>query len=98
MEATHSGVTGRLVVAKHVEEEFRLVLGLVPIPRWQTEDEIAADWDLINNHVNVTDVPAQVKLSYITQTKHEGNICIRQRHWGRRRLLSISLDLLDSFI
>ena len=80
MEATRGGVTGGLVVTKHAEEEFRLVLGLVPIPLRLTEEEIAADWGLINNHVNVTHVPAQVKLSYITQTKHQGNICIRQRH------------------
>ena len=43
MEATRSGVTGGLVVAKHAEEEFRLVLGLVPIPRRLTEEEIAVD-------------------------------------------------------
>ena len=48
MEATRSGVTGGLVVAKHAEKEFRLVLGLVPIPRRLTVEEIAVDWGLIN--------------------------------------------------
>ena len=62
MEATHSGVTGGLVVAKHAEEESSTALVHVPIPIRLTEEEIAADWDLINNYVNVTEVPAQVKL------------------------------------
>lgn len=70
MEATRSGVTGRLNVAKHVEEELRLDLGLVPIPCRQIEEEIVASLgNLINNHGNVTHIAAQVNLPNPRSTK-----------------------------
>lgn len=63
MEATRSGVTGgSLLVAKDAEEELRIEFGLVPIPRLQTEDEIAASWELINKHGDATHIPARVNL------------------------------------
>ena len=58
--AGHNGVADGLVVAKHVEEELRLVLGHVPVPLRLIEDEIVVV--LVNNHVDVTPVPAQVSL------------------------------------
>lgn len=56
--AGHNGVADGLVVAKHVEEELRLVLGHVPVPLRLIEDEIVVV--LVNNHVDVTPVPAQL--------------------------------------
>jgi len=62
--AGHNGVADGLVVAKHAEEELRLVLGPVPVPLQLIEDEIVVV--LVNNHVDATPVPAQVSLySYL---------------------------------
>jgi len=62
--ADHNGVADGLVVAKHAEEEPRLVLGHVPVPLQLTEDEIVVV--LVNNHADVTPVPAKVSLySYL---------------------------------
>lgn len=55
--------TGGLLVANHAEGESSIALARVPILRRKTEEETAADWNLINNHRDVTHAPAQVKLS-----------------------------------
>ena len=59
--AGHNGVADGLVVAKHAQEELRLVLGPVPVPLQLIEDEIVPV--LVNNHADVTPVPAQVSLN-----------------------------------
>ena len=68
-EAGHNGVMGGLLVAKHVERELGLVLGLVPIPHRQITDDIVSD--LVNSHVIVI-LPAQVITIHIT-IKHNMN-------------------------
>ena len=59
MEDTHGGAGG-VGAAEHAEEEFSIGIVIVPIPDRKTEEEIAADWDEIENQEDVTDICAQV--------------------------------------
>jgi len=58
MEDTHGGASG-VGAANHVEEEFSIGLVIVPIPGRKTEEEIAEDWDEIENQEDVTDICVQ---------------------------------------
>ena len=64
MEATHSWVTGGLVVAKHAEEKSSTALVHAPIPLRLKVEEIVADWDQLRNHGGVTHAPVMVKVSW----------------------------------
>ncbi len=61
MEVTQGGVTG-LGVASPVVEEPSNALVHAPIPRLQTEERTAVDWDELKNHGDVTHLDAQVQL------------------------------------
>jgi len=54
-----SGLIG-LSVAGHVMEESNIVIVYAPIPRLQTEEETAVDWDEIKSHRHVKNSGAQV--------------------------------------
>lgn len=59
MVVTRSGVCGT-GVASHVVEELKLAFVHAPIPRPQTVERAAADWDELKNHEDVTNSAAQV--------------------------------------
>ncbi|XP_020617781.1 uncharacterized protein LOC110055725 [Orbicella faveolata] len=54
-----SGLIG-LSVAGHVMEESNIVIVYAPIPRLQTEEETAVDWDEIKSHRHVKNSGAQL--------------------------------------
>ena len=59
MEDTRGGAGG-VGAANHAEEEFSIGIVIAPIPGRKTEEEIAADWDELENQEDVTDICAQV--------------------------------------
>lgn len=58
MEDTLGGAGG-IGAAEHAEEEFSIGIVIAPIPGRKTEEEIAADWDELENQEDVTDIRAQ---------------------------------------
>ena len=58
MEDTHGGAGG-VGAADHAEEEFSIGIVIAPIPSRKTEEEIAADWDELENQEDVTDTCAR---------------------------------------
>ena len=61
MVGTRHGAPG-VCVTSHVTKELRVVIVYAPIPRLHTEVEIAALWDQLLKHKNVTGTSAQVSL------------------------------------
>ena len=59
MAATRSGPIG-LSVAGHVMGELDIVTVHARVPRLQTEEETAVDWDELTSHGHVTHFSAQV--------------------------------------
>ena len=58
-----SGLIG-LSVAGHVIEELNIVIVHARVPRLQTEEEIAVDWDKLKSHRHVKNIGAQVEGLY----------------------------------
>lgn len=63
MDVTLRGAAG-VCVAGHVTGDISVVLVPVPIPRQNSVDETAGDWDLLHSHNSVTHKNAQVTYSH----------------------------------
>ena len=61
MVVTRRGVYG-LAAADHAQEEISTALVHAPVPRQQTEEEAAGDWDEIQSLRDVTYINAQVNV------------------------------------
>lgn len=64
MDVTLRGAAG-VCVAGHVTGDISVVLVPVPIPRQNSVDETAGDWDLLHSHSSVTHKNAQVITFFI---------------------------------